>query len=622
MKPIYDSWDLKYKSLFGAIHQFENCRFSIRLPKDMKLDFAPVLILFRTGFKERFIPMVQIDEEDDYIVYSAEYTPYFADVHYYYFAYTIGGIRKFINRINSHEGGFDGKDLFQLTVYDKHYETPDFLKGGVMYQIFPDRFCKSGKVHENIPEDRIIREDWGGTPYYKPDQNGHVWNNDYFGGDFAGIQSKLPYLSDLGVTCIYLNPIFESHENHRYNTANYMKADPMLGTNEEFRELCTEAEKYGISVILDGVFSHTGADSIYFNKFNRYDTVGAYNSKESPYYNWYSFFDYPNGYEAWWGIDTLPNVWENNPEFTKYICGEEGVLNYWLSMGAAGYRLDVADELPDQFLENLRKSVKGFGEDKIVIGEVWEDASNKESYGVKRRYLLGNQLDSVMNYPFREAIIGYVKGGSAENLENSIMTIMENYPKPTIDVLMNFVSTHDIERAINRLAGENCDDKSKDWMAEKYLSPEEYERGKNLLKAAMALQFFLPGVPSIYYGDEAGLQGYKDPFNRRCYPWGNEDKELIEYTKELSRVRKSISSMKDGRTYFVYHDENVVAFTRTGETDAVVFVNRSGNTAYLNNVSEILGRFSDLNALTGEFKDNTLKIDPYGYAIISAKFIG
>jgi len=622
MKPIYDSWDLKYKSLFGAIHQFENCRFSIRLPKDMKLDFAPVLILFRTGFKERFIPMVQIDEEDDYIVYSAEYTPYFADVHYYYFAYTIGGIRKFINRINSHEGGFDGKDLFQLTVYDKHYETPDFLKGGVMYQIFPDRFCKSGKVHENIPEDRIIREDWGGTPYYKPDQNGHVWNNDYFGGDFAGIQSKLPYLSDLGVTCIYLNPIFESHENHRYNTANYMKADPMLGTNEEFRELCTEAEKYGISVILDGVFSHTGADSIYFNKFNRYDTVGAYNSKESPYYNWYSFFDYPNGYEAWWGIDTLPNVWENNPEYTKYICGEEGVLNYWLSMGAAGYRLDVADELPDQFLENLRKSVKGFGEDKIVIGEVWEDASNKESYGVKRRYLLGNQLDSVMNYPFREAIIGYVKGGSAENLENSIMTIMENYPKPTIDVLMNFVSTHDIERAINRLAGENCDDKSKDWMAEKYLSPEEYERGKNLLKAAMALQFFLPGVPSIYYGDEAGLQGYKDPFNRRCYPWGNEDKELIEYTKELSRVRKSISSMKDGRTYFVYHDENVVAFTRTGETDAVVFVNRSGNTAYLNNVSEILGRFSDLNALTGEFKDNTLKINPYGYAIISAKFIG
>jgi len=588
----------------------------------MKLDFAPVLILFRTGFKERFIPMVQIDEEDDYIVYSAEYTPYFADVHYYYFAYTIGGIRKFINRINSHEGGFDGKDLFQLTVYDKHYETPDFLKGGVMYHIFPDRFCKSGKVHENIPEDRIIREDWGGTPYYKPDQNGHVWNNDYFGGDFAGIQSKLPYLSDLGVTCIYLNPIFESHENHRYNTANYMKADPMLGTNEEFRELCTEAEKYGISVILDGVFSHTGADSIYFNKFNRYDTVGAYNSKESPYYNWYSFFDYPNGYEAWWGIDTLPNVWENNPEYTKYICGEEGVLNYWLSMGAAGYRLDVADELPDQFLENLRKSVKGFGEDKIVIGEVWEDASNKESYGVKRRYLLGNQLDSVMNYPFREAIIGYVKGGSAENLENSIMTIMENYPKPTIDVLMNFVSTHDIERAINRLAGENCDDKSKDWMAEKYLSPEEYERGKNLLKAAMALQFFLPGVPSIYYGDEAGLQGYKDPFNRRCYPWGNEDKELIEYTKELSRVRKSISSMKDGRTYFVYHDENVVAFTRTGETDAVVFVNRSGNTAYLNNVSEILGRFSDLNALTGEFKDNTLKINPYGYAIISAKFIG
>lgn len=623
MKPIYDTWDLNYKSIFGAVRQSETCRFSICLPKDITPDFSPVLVLFRTGFKERFLNMELCSEDSETRTYSTEYIARYSDVHYYYFSYTQNGTRHYIKKVNVHEAAIDHGDLFQLTVYKSTYETPDFLKGGVMYQIFPDRFCKSGRTHENIPEGRVLRDDWNGTPYYKPDQNGHVWNNDYFGGDFAGIQSKLPYLHDLGVTCIYLNPIFESHENHRYNTADYMKADPLLGTNEEFGELCREAEKYGISVILDGVFSHTGADSVYFNKFSRYDNLGAYNSQESPYYNWYSFFDYPNGYEAWWGIDTLPNVWENNADYTEFICGEEGVLNYWLRMGAAGYRLDVADELPDKFLDNLRKSVKGFNKDKIVIGEVWEDASNKESYGVKRRYLLGDQLDSVMNYPFREAIISYVKGGDVRSFIYSIMTIVENYPKPTIDVLMNFVSTHDIERAINRLGGESCDDKSKDWMAERMLTPDEYSKGKSLLKAAMALQFFLPGVPSIYYGDEAGLQGYKDPFNRRCYPWGNEDHELIEYVAELSRVRKSIPNMKDGRIYFVYSDERVIGFTRSGkERDVVIFVNRSGGTVSLERLSEALGRFGNFSAVHGVFSDDTLNIEPYGYAVISADFLG
>ena len=628
MKPVYDTWNLSYKSIFGAVRQYETCRFSIRLAKDIRPDFPPVLVLFRTGFKERFIPMYVSGEEQDCFVYSCNYAARYSDVHYYYFSYTSGGIRHYIKKINSHEGAEREGDLFQLTIYESDFETPDFLKGGVMYQIFPDRFCKSGKVHENIPEGRVLRDDWGGTPYYRPDHNGHVWNNDYFGGDFAGIQSKLEYLRDLGVTCIYLNPIFESHENHRYNTADYMKADPLLGTNEEFEELCQEAKKYGISVILDGVFSHTGADSVYFNKNGRYPEQGAYQSKDSKYYDWYTFINYPNVYEAWWGIDTLPNVCENNEDYTEFICGEEGVLHYWLSKGAAGFRLDVADELPDQFLNNLRKSVKNFDKEKIVIGEVWEDASNKESYGIKRRYLLGDQLDSVMNYPFREAIINFVKGGDPVYFIDSIMTILEHYPKPTIDVLMNFVSTHDIERAINRLGGEYCDDKSKDWMAEKYLTDEQYAHGKNLLKVAMALQFFLPGVPSIYYGDEAGLQGYKDPFNRRCYPWGHEDKELIAYVSELSRVRKSIFNMKYGKTYFVINDTELVdsriaAFTREGKPrDYIVFVNRSGDEVRLKELSRVLSRFGGFKPeYGGACEDDSVTIEPYGYTIISADFI-
>lgn len=629
MKPIYDSWDLDYKSIFGAVKQNEKVRFTIRLPKNTNPEYPPVVVLFRTGFKERFISMNEIEEEDDCIAYSAWYDAKYSDVHYYYFSYKADGRRYYIKKVNCHEGSLDNGDLFQLTVYKKSYDTPDFLKGGVMYQIFPDRFCKSGKVHENIPDGRVLRDDWNGTPYYKPDSNGHVWNNDYFGGDFAGIQSKLPYLKDLGVTCIYLNPIFESHENHRYNTANYMKADPLLGTNEEFAQLCEEAHKLGIAVILDGVFSHTGADSIYFNKFGRYGNSGAFQSKDSEYYDWYSFINYPNEYEAWWGIDTLPNVIENNEKYTNYICGDGGVLKYWLSLGADGYRLDVADELPDEFLNNLRKSVKNFGSDKIVIGEVWEDASNKESYGIKRRYLLGDQLDSVMNYPFREAIIHYIKGGKPQDLINSVMTITENYPKPTVDVLMNFVSTHDIERAINRLGGEHCDDKTKDWMAERYLTAEQYSHGKNMLKSAMALMFFLPGVPSIYYGDEAGLQGYKDPFNRRCYPWGNEDNELIAYVSELCRIRKEIPNMKDGRIYFAkginenLHEDDVIVFTRSGaDKDCLVFVNRSDKRIVIDNLSGHFAKFAEFESIHGEFKDDTVTVEPYGYTLVSARYVG
>lgn len=618
MSHLYDSWDANYKSPFGAVKKGKVCYFQIRLPKEVQPDFAPCLVLFRNGFKERFINMNYIRDEEDCKIWGCGYLAKYVGVHYYYFAYTFKGQRFYIKKTAGHIGNLNDGDLFQLTVFDEEYKTPDFLKGGVMYQIFPDRFARSGKSHENIPEGRVLREDWGGTPYYKPDQNGHVWNNDYFGGDLAGIQEKLPYLSDLGVTCIYLNPIFESHENHRYNTANYRNVDPLLGTNEDFAELCKEAEKYGISVILDGVFSHTGADSVYFNKFGRYDTVGAFQSQESPYYSWYSFINYPNEYEAWWGIDTLPNVWENNRDYTNYICGEGGVLEYWLSLGAAGFRLDVADELPDEFLDNLRKRVKKFDPDKIVIGEVWEDASNKEAYGVKRRYLLGDQLDSVMNYPFREAIINYIKGMHSRDFQMGIMTILENYPNPSVDVLMNFVSTHDIERAINRFGGESCDDKSKDWMAERYLNEQEYAKGKNMLKAAMALTFFLPGVPSIYYGDEAGLQGYKDPFNRRCYPWGNEDSELIAFTKELARIRKAYKVFRNGRMCFLPAQEDVMAFARIHEGAGIavqIYVNRSGQTQEVT-FQPWREDYKPSQIERGTLDSEKVTVAPYDYAVI------
>ena len=371
-------------------------------------------------------------------------------------------------------------------------------------------------------------------------------------------------------------------------------------------------------VILDGVFNHTGSQSRYFNADGFYPDTGAAQSQTSPYFDWFSFHPWPTDYDAWWGIKTLPAVREDCPSYRNFIIHDENaVVRRWLRAGASGWRLDVADELPMDFLRKLRAAVKAENPDALVLGEVWEDASNKESYGVKRRYLLGHQLDSVMNYPFREAIISYIKGGNPNDFVLSVMTILENYPKPTIDVLMNFVSTHDIERAINRFGGENCDGKSKDWMAGRKLTEEQYAKGKNMLKSAFALMFFIAGVPSIYYGDEAGMQGYKDPFNRVCYMWGDEDNELIEFTRELGKIRKSSSAFKQGEMCFIYTDNDIMGFIRHGEDeDMLVFVNRSEYNRSIDSFLSLINDYSISVALRGLITDTGLNISAYDYAVV------
>ena len=574
MRYFYNSWDSAYKSHFGAIARNQSCQFTIRLPEETPLDFSPVLVVFRTGFKERFLPMNVKEHENGYVTYTTDLIPKYSGVHYYYFSYTSNGVRHYIKRGDACHGTLDQGEMFQLTVYNEDYQTPQFLKGGVMYQIFPDRFCSSGKMHDNVPSDRVMRE-WGELPYYKPDQNGHVWNNDYFGGDLDGIRSKLDYLKDLGVTCIYLNPIFESHENHRYNTANYRNVDPLLGTNEDFRELCKAAKTYGISVILDGVFSHTGADSIYFNKFGRYPTPGAYQSEKSPYYSWYHFWGNKE-YESWWGINTLPNVDENNPSYTKYICGDDGVLDYWLSLGAAGYRLDVADELPDEFLDNLRACVKKFDEEKIVIGEVWEDASNKIAYSERRRYFGGGELDSVMNYPFKNSVLDFVKGKPAQQAANEILSICEHYPAPAINTALNFLSTHDTERALTVIADEPANGRGREWQSGRSVTGEAYEEGMLRLRMAYAIIYTLPGVPCLYYGDEIGMQGYRDPFNRAFFCWDSHEERLRPVLAQLAQLRHSCEAFRTGELRVLRAEDGILHYQRIGKTEtAEIIVNRS-----------------------------------------------
>lgn len=627
--PIYDSFDTYYKSPFGAVERNTEINFKIIVPLECNYTEC-VLVMFRPGFKERFTILASdITQEvsgEKFRVYQGTYTPEHTGLHQYYFFLSNESGRRYIKRVGASLGGFDNGEMFQLTVYEEGMTTPEWLKGGIMYQIFPDRFASYTENPDEaapMPADRQYHTDWNDMPVWQPNSHGVITNTDYFGGNLSGIQSKLPYLKSLGVTCIYLNPIFESHENHRYSTACYERIDPLMGTEEDFRKLCKTAEEYGIKIILDGVFSHTGADSVYFNKNGRYgEHSGAYRDPESPYRDWYSFIKYPSIYESWWGFTNLPNVNENNPSYTEYICGDGGILQKWIDAGAAGWRLDVADELPDEFIDNIRVAVKRKGDDKVIYGEVWEDASNKESYGVRRRYLNGKQLDSVMNYPFKECILNYIKYSDPKPLVDGIMTIVEHYPKPCTDILMNFLSTHDTERAITRLAGKEIGLNDRSWQASNFLSPMEYAYGAALLKCAMVLQFFLPGIPCIYYGDEAGQEGYKDPFNRRTYPWGREDKSLVEYAAELGRIRHGCEAFAKGTVKFIEVTSDYCIFRRDDKEKgdaAVIYLNKS-HKARVFMLHETIGECQRYRVVRKDERDSgKLHLSPFDYEVVYVK---
>lgn len=566
-----------HKSIFGAVKTDQTVTFRIILPRDFCCHAAKLVIKKAEADEYGYINMQWdcmegVGEE----WWKVDFTTEKAALYKYHFEYdTSWGTSRIYhagNGLAAIKG--DGED-WQLTVYDKDFHTPEWLRGGIIYQIFPDRFASSGTKKQNVPSDRVLRTDRDGDPYWIPTAEGKVLNNDYFGGDLNGIEQKLGYLKSLGVTCIYLNPIFEAQSNHRYDTANYEKIDSMLGTEKDFKSLCESAKKLGIRIMLDGVFSHTGDDSRYFNRYSRYDSLGAYQSKESPYYGWYKFNKWPDDYESWWGIEILPEVNEDNSDFIEYITGKNGIARKWLKLGASGWRLDVADELPDEFLDEFRKAVKEEKADGLVLGEVWEDASNKSSYGKLRRYLLGKQLDSVMNYPFAGAVIDFIRDANAELFASRVMSIVENYPKEVLDVLMNHLSTHDTMRAITALAGENCAYRDRKWQSTHSLDEREYHYGMKLLMAASAMQFALPGVPTIYYGDEAGMQGYKDPFNRRCYPWGKENGELVKWYKKLGKIRNENRVFKDGRFEILSAVAGCVAFSRKNDDEAILVISNS-----------------------------------------------
>ena len=577
MDCLFNSCDTYYKRPFGALPAGQTVHMALTIPENMGY-VDPHLVLRKDGPAEDPVYYrMQFDGQTPGLNhFSVDVRVEDVGLYFYYFDLYTDFRRIFRGKMGEGVLSWQDGERWQLTVYDPDFETPDCVKGGVFYQIFPDRFCEAVENKHMPFSDRIYRADKHAEPFWQPNETGGHLNHDYFGGDLKGIQLKLPYLHQLGVTYIYLNPIFEAHSNHRYNTANYLNVDPLLGSNKDFEELCQAAARFGIRIILDGVFSHTGSDSLYFNKEGRYGSGGAYRDPNSPYRPWYDFSpQYNGGYRSWWGFDTLPEVNEEEPSYVEFITGEGGVIDTWLRRGAAGFRLDVADELPDDFIALFRQRLKELNPEALLLGEVWEDASNKEAYGIRRRYFVDGVLDSCMNYPYRTAILNYMKerdGG--QGLKETVMSIVENYPPQVLSCNMNMLGTHDTPRILTALV----DDFDGTWeeKSKRHLSRSQRDLALERLQMAAFLQYTLPGSPSLYYGDEAGMEGYKDPFNRRTYPWGREDRELLAFFQQLGQLRKGQEHLRLGDISFFEAGDGKLGFTRSVNGQTLrIYVNHS-----------------------------------------------
>ena len=593
MKLIHNSRTSAYRNPFGAVP----AGGAVHLTLDVEdcVDPEGTLRIWIDGEGEKNIPM-QASKTDFGAVLSCVLQVEKPQIIWYSFKVTDGeesatyGARPGTTGGLGVQGPGDASPAsFQLTVYVPREVAPEWLRGGIVYQIFPDRFCRGDDYAENVSAAlshprrgprRAFVDDWYKAPRYERNADGSIACWDFYGGTLRGIMSKLDYLRGLGVTAIYLNPIFEAASNHRYDTADYHKIDPMLGTIDDFEELCVEADKRGIGIILDGVFNHTGRDSRYFNAYGNYPDLGASQSVESEYRDWYNFAE-DGTYGSWWGILDLPDMNEKNPTYQEFVYGMRGVVRTWMRRGARGWRLDVADELPDFFIEGIADAVRTTREDGVVIGEVWEDASNKVSYSEHRRYLQGSELDGVMGYYLREPLLGFLTGANtSRELGERVSTIQENYPPDAVDFTFNLLGTHDTMRLLTVLGRAPAPELLSDEQRATY-QLDGYARGAAIARLwlAVLLQMTLPGLPCIYYGDEAGCEGYADPYNRACFPWGRENMDAMAIHRNAINLRNMFEALRTGTfTLIDCNDDDVFAFARTSpETHetVVIVVNRS-----------------------------------------------
>ena len=595
---IHDSRREEYRKPFGAVETEADITISIEtgdiLPESVQLmlwhgeDANPQYIEMKEEARggsqacpegNRYTAGITAPEEGCLLWYAFEIeTERDDDRHIFYYGNNESGL--------GGEGKIytDDPKRWQITVY-KRSAVPEWYRDGIVYQIFPDKFARDELWRERCEEaitkvndrrsdtKRVIQEDWTKPAYYVRGQGAAIAEWPVYGGSLKGIEEKLDYLRSLGVTAIYLNPVFEATSNHRYDTGNYMHIDPALGTDEDFASLAKEARAKGIRIILDGVFSHTGSDSIYFDRYGNYpgaDGKGAYGNEDSPYRSWFKFDENERyGYRSWWGVEDLPEVEETNDSYREFILGEDGVAAHWMKMGASGWRLDVADELPDSFIAEMRARIRATDPEGLLMGEVWEDASNKISYGERRRYFMGDELDCTMHYPLREILLDYVNYTiSSKEAADRLMSIAENYPPENLYGCLNLIGSHDRERIMTLMAGE-----------------QDYKSATKKVRMLSTLQYCLPGVPCVYYGDEVGLMGGKDPENRSGYPWGYENLDLGYHYRMLGVMYDEHPALKGGDFSFLSGrhgtGDDIFAFTRSGKdaggTDETILVlaNRS-----------------------------------------------
>ena len=573
----FDSRSERCKTPYGAVSCGTEVSLSLYTEDYEKVTRATLVAYGEFAERRVEVPMA-LDRTHERRVFRAVYTaPAEPELVWYHFEldWEDGGRCCFAKNgfCQSHEA-----QSWQLTVYDGVSETPEWFGRGISYQIFPDRFRRGVRRSvEGMVGNRTLHDYWGEMMDYLPNEQGEITCSDFFGGDLAGITEKLEYIKSLGVTTIYLNPIFEAASNHRYDTADYRSIDPLLGTEEDFRTLCARAKELGMRVILDGVFNHTGSNSVYFNAKGFFPSMGAAQSLDSPYASWYHFSKFPDEYDAWWGFKTLPAVEESDPDYLDFsLENEDSVVRHWLRAGASGWSLDVADELPGEFIERIRRSMLREKPDAYLIGEVWEDGSNKVAYSVRRKYLLGHQTHGLMNYPFRDAILGYLLQKDASIFKNAMETIRENYPPAAFYGAMNFLSTHDTPRLLTVLGYTGPWPQSREERARMVLNANEIYNGMRRLRLAALVMYAFPGSPTVYYGDEAGMQGFEDPFNRGTYPWSRENKWLIQYFQRLGELRNSRESLQSGSIEYLRSEGAVLAFRRRAGSEVSIAACNAG----------------------------------------------
>jgi glycosidase len=569
----YDSRDERYKTPYGAVSSGTKVQFTLRPSRKDGFSHASLTAIFEFDSNRTVtIPMPWVNTQ----LGRDEFTCTLDTANYV-------GLVWYSFRLEGLDGRRQDIETHQLTVYDDSDTVPRWFGEGMCYQIFPDRFNRT-----RIPDPtgmvggRSVHQDWYEMPLHHPvgktDKGMDICNRDFFGGDLKGVEEKLDYIASLGVETIYFCPIFEASENHRYGTADYSRVDPMLGENEDFTRLCHAAHARGIKVILDGVFNHTGYVSRYFNGDGFYDTPGAVQSQDSPYYSWFDWKHWPDSYESWWGIYSLPAVAAGCQAYRDFIFdSKDSVVRTWLRAGADGWRLDVADELPDDFVHGIHEAARKENPNAIVIGEVWEDGSNKIAYGVRRRHVMGRHLDGLMNYPFRTALLNFLLHGDGAGFRDRMETLRENYPPSAFYSAMNSLGTHDTLRILTYLGvGSEHQEQSKDWRAHYQMSPHEMERGLALLRLGFMVLFCFPGAPTVYYGDEAGMTGFEDPFNRQTYPWGRENKELIAFCSKLGCFRKKSRPLRRGDIHWGTCGGHVLSFTRQAMGESVATAVNNG----------------------------------------------